>query len=81
MRKLRFHLVNLLLFVFGSSFLKKVRAKLLFWRANIKQHRADTRFVENNMHMMQELKVKAESLGRMDFRNALEECSSILDKK
>lgn len=78
MKKLRYHVVNALLYVFGTTFVKKVRSIVYFWKNNIKQRSNDSKFVENNMHLFDELIVKAESLGRMDYKTALEESAEIL---
>jgi uncharacterized membrane-anchored protein YitT (DUF2179 family) len=80
MKKLRFYLINLLLFVFGTSFLKKVREILSTFDSRVKQGSADVRFIEKNMHIFDELKVQSESMARMDLRNALEECANILNE-
>lgn len=79
-KRIRFWMVNVLLFLFGTSVLKKIRARLFFLKGRVKLRLNDTAYVEKHLEMFTELRKNAIHMQRPDFDQALEESAHLIQK-
>lgn len=50
----------------------------MFWRVTLKHKAVDTKFIENNLTIFDDLKNQADAMNRPDLKSAMEECVGLL---